>query len=165
MSASACCRSAISREEDFLSWLGDAGLEALVFHQSPGGTLRTSPVSTLVRCPVRWSWKALPFGENDLTRFAPTHLALRALLGGRLPSLRTRPLSGTGSYSRSRASDAFLLHMAAHTLNFTPFRKGALLAEDGEERYEVQKTTEYVLFPNPTVAFGLRAGLMLEKIS
>jgi succinylglutamate desuccinylase len=153
-------------ETDFLDWLGCAGLEALVFHQQPAGTFShfTSECFNTCSCTLELG-KARRFGDNDLTQFAVTQEALYALLAGEPGTeANTKLLYYRVAQQIIRTSEDFVLHMSDDTWNFTAFTRGTCLAEDRMIQTIVQKETEYVLFPNPNVALGLRAGLMLERV-
>jgi succinylglutamate desuccinylase len=63
----------------------------------------------------------------------------------------------------TKQSDALELHVAADVPNFTPFARGTVLANDGDYRYVVAHDEERIVFPNPGVKSGLRAGLLVVE--
>jgi succinylglutamate desuccinylase len=50
------------------------------------------------------------------------------------------------------------------TQNFTALKRGDVIATDGETVYTVFHEEELVVFPNPDVRAGLRAGLMVTRL-
>lgn len=145
--------------------LADARLAAVLMHTEKGGTYSqfTADACGALACTLELG-KVRPFGQNDLSRFAAADAAVRALIGGREPA-RDAPMPRlfTVTAQITKQSDAFELLLAADVPNFTPFARGTLLARDGDYRYVVAHDEERIVFPNPSVKPGLRAGLLVVE--
>ena len=151
-----------------LEWLDAAGLDALVHHRSPGGTFThfSSEVFQADSCTLELG-KASPFGSNDHAQFSGVRRALETLVSGEplpereadSPLLHYRVVQDV-----IRSKEDFQLFVRGDALNFTAFKKGFVIAQESGKTYRVEAEEEVVLFPNPNVAMGLRAGLMLTKM-
>ncbi|MFV8797127.1 succinylglutamate desuccinylase [Yersinia sp. LJYL362] len=150
-----------------LRWLNDSELEALVMHTAAGGTFAhfSSEFYQAASCTLELG-KALPFGENQLEQFSPITEGLRALVSGeQLPTRSTEPMifyRVVKSLLKQHAD--FKLWVADDTVNFTRYPQGTLMTEQLNEHYRVEHEYEWILFPNPRVALGLRAGIMLVQM-
>ncbi|AUH50595.1 succinylglutamate desuccinylase [Chromobacterium sp. ATCC 53434] len=150
-----------------LAWLQQCGIEAVLLHSQPANTFsyHTSRHCEADAFTLELG-KARPFGENELPRFAGIDRALRRLLAE--PRAEIAPLREDGlplfraKYDLLKHSEAFRLHLADDVQNFTLLADGMLIADDGDVRYVASGGDERILFPNPTVKPGLRAGIVVE---
>lgn len=149
-----------------LKALDAAGLDALVRHTEPGTTFShfTSEQLRADSCTLELG-DARGFGENDLSSFGTVDNMLRALIGDMPLPVRTASSMRHFRVNRSliKHSEHLRFHLDAEVPNFTPLQTGTLIGELPGECWRVGLDTEWILFPNPNVTVGLRAGLMLTE--
>jgi succinylglutamate desuccinylase len=109
--------------------------------------------------------KARPFGQNQQVNLSKLKRCLEQLICGTESEEPSR-LDGLQLFSVAREiikhSDAFRLHLPADIENFTVLEKGFVLAEDlTDSRWVIEEEGARIIFPNPKVKNGLRAGILI----
>ncbi|MBS9424598.1 succinylglutamate desuccinylase [Photorhabdus caribbeanensis] len=149
---------------EFMQWLHDSDIDALVYHREKTGTFShfLSEKFGADSCTMEMG-KALPFGENDLTRFQKITDALYGLIS--LSQITARIKSELKHYqvidSIIKSDNSFQLHIPTDTLNFTELPEGFEIASQHDRHWKIKFPAKFILFPNAEVANGLRAGLLL----
>ena len=152
-----------TRRQCLLGWLGSAGIGAAILNNRPAGTFSAYTAQTFGAAGATVELGQVgALGENDLGRFADMRDALDGFIrSGKAPAGERMPKTFSVAQEVLKHSDEFRMTCDRSTWNFTPMQPGALIAEDGETAYRVGEATEYIVFPNPDVRAGLRAGLMV----
>lgn len=148
-----------------LDRLAHARIAAILLHTAAGTTYTqfTAQTHGAMACTLELG-KVRPFGQNDLSHFDAADRAVRALVANLAPeSAAPMPRVFTVVDQITKRTDAFELALASDVPNFTVLAKGQVLARDGEYRYIVTRDDERIVFPNPSVKPGLRAGLIVVE--
>jgi len=108
--------------------------------------------------------KARPFGHNQQVNLTPLETRLKQIIEGSEPEVEQPQHLKQFRVAREviKHSDAFRLHLPADVENFSELPQGYLLAEDlAECRWIVEEEGARIIFPNPKVKNGLRAGILI----
>lgn len=148
-------------------WLGAAGIEALLLQHAPASTFSA-------HSSRRWGiesftvelGKVYPFGQNDLNRLAELKAALKTRLGGgtRVPDTAAIPELYQVKHEILHTGPGFRLHVTPQTPNFTLYDTGTVVWENGSTCWKAPEPLRMV-FPNPDVPKGQRAGLLVQSVS
>ena len=144
--------------------LGRCGIEAVLLQSKPSPTFS---YYTRRHCGAHGFTlelgKARPFGHNQVVDLHLLAAELLALINGEEVPAQTGPAPTLYSVSREviKHTDAFVLHVADDVENFTELPRGMTLADDATGPFVVDEVDARIVFPNPKVKNGLRAGLVV----
>ena len=155
------------RSQRELARLSAAGIEAVLLHNKSSVTFSAYTYTQLgAEAFTLELGKARPFGQNELVNLDLLEVHLQALIEGREPEGVTDNLSKLKLFAVAQEvikhSDAFQLHLPADIENFSELPVGYLLAEDlSDTRWVISEPGTCIIFPNPKVKNGLRAGILI----
>ena len=151
-----------------LARLRAAGMEAVLLQNKPSIVFSAFTYDRLgAEAFTLELGKARPFGENAGVNVERLELRLKQIIEGTEPPLEDASLEGLQLFKVAREvikhSDAFLLHLPVDVENFYELSKGYLLAQDtSKTRWIIEEEGARIIFPNPKVKNGLRAGIIIE---
>jgi succinylglutamate desuccinylase len=154
-----------SRQE--LVRLRAAGMEAVLLQNKPSIVFSSYTYDKLgAESFTLELGKARPFGQNAGVNVERLEIRLKQIIEGTEPSLSDDGLDGLQLFSVAREiikhSDTFQLNLPADVENFSELEVGYLLAEDiAQTRWIVEEEGARIIFPNPKVKNGLRAGILI----
>lgn len=154
-----------------LARLEAAGIEAVLLQNKVGITFSSFTYAHLeAEAFTLELGKARPFGENQEVDLHKLEGCLRGLIEGvsQLPEDAAPQTLQLFSVAREiiKHSHEFKLHLPDAVENFSELPLGYLLAEDlSGTRWIVEEEGARIIFPNPKVKNGLRAGILVVPAS
>lgn len=145
-----------------LRLLASFGIDALVRTSQPSSTF-TSHTARAHGCEAYTLelGRVRPLGEGTAGELAAAGASVRALIAGApLPAAAPAPVVYRARRELIKQSDGFRLLVPPDAPNFTPLEPGLPIARDGDTTW-IAEPGERIVFPNPNVAPGLRAGVLV----
>ena len=153
-----------------LQFLLSCGVNTVLMMKSPATTF--SYYSSFVHGADSFTvelGQVKPFGENDMTRFEKTKQTLTALISQKSVKYKEFNAGDFELFSVhrtiNRTQQRFSFPFSDDAENFTGFKKGELLANDGDTQFFADVEGEAIIFPNADVALGQRALLTVIPMS
>jgi succinylglutamate desuccinylase len=155
-------------QNPMIAWLGSAGIDAVLFNSQRASTYSafTAREAGAFACTVELGQVGV-LGDNPADQLQQTQAAVLRLLSGQAAATGIAggmmPARFRVAQELIKRSDDFHMTIDGAAHNFTAFAPHAVIATDGETTIRVGPITEYVVFPNPKVLVGQRAGLMVVR--